>query len=290
MRTVEITYRYGEPDAPPRSRPTDADAARHRLEEGSQAFAALLDGLADDSGTASRVIQVDPRDLGLEVGNITGPKQRPFAAVLGCSDARVPIELIFNEGPNDLFVVRIAGNGLGSEVLGSLRYAVEHLGGSLKIVVVLGHSGCGAVSAAVDVFLEPERYLSLATSHSLRSILDRILVVIQASAKKMQETFGPDVSQNPRYREALIEMSIVINAALAAYTLQQEMGNRGIDGLKAAYGVYLLGTRQLWAPRRGTAMWTGLADPPVDLAAFVELGDDIVHSERITSILKSGSP
>ena len=290
MKTVEITYRYGEPDAPPRSRPTDADAARHRLEEGSQAFAALLDGLADDSGTASRVIQVDPRDLGLEVGNITGPKQRPFAAVLGCSDARVPIELIFNEGPNDLFVVRIAGNGLGSEVLGSLRYAVEHLGGSLKIVVVLGHSGCGAVSAAVDVFLEPERYLSLATSHSLRSILDRILVVIQASAKKMQETFGPDVSQNPRYREALIEMSIVINAALAAYTLQQEMGNRGIDGLKAAYGVYLLGTRQLWAPRRGTAMWTGLADPPVDLAAFVELGDDIVHSERITSILKSGSP
>ena len=290
MKTVEITYRYGEPDAPPRSRPTDADAARHRLEEGSQAFAALLDGLADDSGTASRVIQVDPRDLGLEVGNITGPKQRPFAAVLGCSDARVPIELIFNEGPNDLFVVRIAGNGLGSEVLGSLRYAVEHLGGSLKIVVVLGHSGCGAVSAAVDVFLEPERYLSLATSHSLRSILDRILVVIQASAKKMQETFGPDVSQNPRYREALIEMSIVINAALAAYTLQQEMGNRGIDGLKAAYGVYLLGTRQLWAPRRGTAMWTGLADPPVDLAAFVELGDDIVHSERITSILKAGSP
>ena len=66
---------------------------------------------------------------------------RPFAAVLGCSDARVPIELIFNEGPNDLFVIRGAGNGLGSEVLGSLKYAVEHLGGSLKVVVVLGHSG-----------------------------------------------------------------------------------------------------------------------------------------------------
>ena len=87
---------------------------------------------------------------------------------------RVPIELIFNEGPNDLFVVRVAGNGLGSEVLGSLKDAVEHLGGSLKIVVILGHSGCGAVSAAVDVFLEPKRYLSLATSHSLRGILDRL--------------------------------------------------------------------------------------------------------------------
>ena len=91
--------------------------------------------------------------LGCVEGENRGPKQRPFAAVLGCSDARVPIELIFNEGPNDLFVIRVAGNGLGSEVLGSLKYAVEHLGGSMKIVAVLGHSGCGAVSSAVDVYL-----------------------------------------------------------------------------------------------------------------------------------------
>lgn len=188
--------------------------------------------MADDSGTASRIIQIDPRDLGLEAGNNLGPRQRPFAAVPGCSDARVPIELIFNEGPNDLFVVRGARNDLGSEVLGSLKYAVEHMGGSLKIVVVLGHSGCGAVSSAVDVFLEPEKYLSLATSHALRSIFDRLLVVVQASAKKIQETFGAEVVRNPRYREALIEMFVVLNAALAAYTLQQEMGNRGIGTLK----------------------------------------------------------
>src|SRR5207342_3649559 len=129
---------------------------------------------------------VDPRDLGLASGSGAMPKQRPFAAILGCSDARVPVELIFNEGPNDLFVVRVAGNGLGSEVLGSLKYAVENLGGCLKLIVVLGHSGCGAVSAAVDVFLDPTRYLALATSHSLRNILDRLLVVVQASAKRMQ--------------------------------------------------------------------------------------------------------
>ena len=284
MRTVEITYRYGEQGELARPRPIDSDAARHRLDEGSQAFAALLDGLSDESGTASRIIQIDPRDLGLEAGVKVGPRQRPFAAILGCSDARVPVELIFNEGPNDLFVVRVAGNGLGSEVLGSLKYAVEHLGGSLKIVVVLGHSGCGAVSAAVDVFLEPRRYLSLATSHSLRGILDRLLVVVQAAAKKIYETFGPDITHNPAYREALIEVSIILNAALAAYTVQQEMGS---SGLRAAYGVYLLDTRQVWAPRRGTAIATGLADPPNDLTAFFELGDDIVHSDRIVSILKS---
>jgi carbonic anhydrase len=286
MRTVEITYRYGEQGVLARPRPADSEAARRRLDQGSQAFAALLDGLADESGTASRIIQIDPRDLGLLAGQNVGPRQRPFAAVLGCSDARVPIELIFNEGPNDLFVVRVAGNSLGSEVLGSLKYAVEHLGGSLKIVVILGHSGCGAVSAAVDVFLEPKRYLSLATSHSLRGILDRLLVVVQAAAKKLHETFGPDIARSPAYREALIEVSITINAALAAYTVQQEMGSSSSTDLRAAYGVYLLDTRQVWAPRRGAAMWTGLADPPSDLVAFVELGDDIVHSDRIAAILK----
>ena len=70
-------------------------------------------------------------------------KQRPFAAILGCSDARVPVELIFNEGPNDLFVIRVAGNGLGTEVLGSLKYAVENLGGSLSL------SWCWVIAAVV---------------------------------------------------------------------------------------------------------------------------------------------
>jgi carbonic anhydrase len=287
MRTVEIIYRYGAQDAPVPPRPTDADAARRRLDEGSQAFAALLDGLADDDGTAKRVIQVDAQDLGLVEGNKEDPKQRPFAAVLGCSDARVPIELIFNEGPNDLFVIRVAGNGLGSEVLGSLKYAVEHLGSSLKIIVVLGHSGCGAVSAAVDVFLDPSRYLALATAHSLRNILDGLLVVVQASAKRMHEIFGPDITRYPGYRGALIETSVIINAALAAYTVEKELRNRDPGGIQAVYGVYLLGTREVWAPHRGTAMWTGLAHPPSDLAAFAELGNAVIHSNRITSLLKA---
>lgn len=287
MKTVEITYRYGAPDRPSRSRPGDAEAARRRLDEGNQAFAALLDGLHADDGAARHVVQVDPRDLGLAEGDEAAPKQRPFAAILGCSDARVPIELIFNEGPNDLFVIRVAGNGLGNEVLGSLKYAVERLGSSMKIVVVLGHSGCGAVSTAVDVFLDPSRYLALATSHSLRHILDRLLVVVQASAKRMQEVFGPDIAQTRGYRSALIESSIVVNAALAAFTVQKEMESSDSRGIRAVYGVYILETRQIWAPRSGTTDWSALADPPSDRAAFVELGDAVLHSDRITSLLKA---
>ena len=286
MKTIEIIYRYGTNGELVRHRPVDSNAARQRLDEGSRAFAALIGSLDENREKATRVIEVDPHDLGL--GGTGDLKQRPFAAVLGCSDARVPIELIFNEGPNDLFVIRVAGNGLGNEVLGSLRYAVDHLGGSLKVIVVLGHSGCGAVSAAVDAFLEPARYLPLATSHALRNIVDRLLVVVQASAKKLQDAFGPDIVHNPGYRNALIEASIVTNAALAAYTVQQELGRAASEAIRAVYGVYLLETREVWAPHRGTSAWTGLADPPSDLASFGEFADSIARSERIASILKSG--
>src|SRR4051812_47389233 len=101
MTIVDITYRYGAQGDLARPRPVDSNAARHRLNEGSEAFAVLSGGSAGESGKVSRVIHVDSHDLGL-MGDTAGPKQRPFAAVLGCSDARVPIELIFNEGPNDL--------------------------------------------------------------------------------------------------------------------------------------------------------------------------------------------
>ena len=77
----------------------------------------------------------------------TGSQQRPFAVILGCSDSRVPPELIFDQGIGDLFVIRTAGHVADRAALGSVEYAVEHLG--VPLVVVLGHTGCGAVTAAV---------------------------------------------------------------------------------------------------------------------------------------------
>ncbi len=74
--------------------------------------------------------------------------QQPFAAILTCSDSRVPPEIIFDCGLGDLFVIRVAGNVLDDVVLGSMEYAVEHLG--VGLVMVLGHSRCGAVTAAVQ--------------------------------------------------------------------------------------------------------------------------------------------
>jgi carbonic anhydrase len=109
MRIIEITYQYDLDADTERAQPADADAARRRFDERSQAFANLIEQLGQGEGTSRRVIHVDPGDLGLSSDDRGAPKQRPFAAVVGCSDARVPIELVFNEGLNDLFVVRVVG-------------------------------------------------------------------------------------------------------------------------------------------------------------------------------------
>ena len=250
MKTVEIAYRYDGAEASLRERPDDADAARLRLNGGNRAFAELFTRLEEGTGTTRRVVPIDPRDLGLLPTGAESLQQRPFAAILGCADARVPIELIFNEGPNDLFVVRVAGNTLGDDVRGSLNYALDHLGESLRLIVVLGHSACGAVTAAADVFLDPAGYLALASKHSIRSMVDRLLVIVEASARKMAEMFGADISRHARYREALIEVAVVSNAALSAHSLQREIEKHAAHDVRTAYGVYLLAERTVWAPRR----------------------------------------
>jgi carbonic anhydrase len=84
------------------------------------------------------------RERRLEIASV----QRPFAAVLGCSDSRVPPEIVFDQGLGDLFVVRTAGHVVDHVVLASLEYAVEHL--KVPLIVVLGHTRCGAVEAAIE--------------------------------------------------------------------------------------------------------------------------------------------
>jgi carbonic anhydrase len=112
--------------------PVDPDTALARLLEGNRRFAAGHPEAA--AASADRIALADA--------------QQPFAAILGCSDSRVPVETVFDQGPGELFVIRLAGNIVTAEGLGSIEYAVEVLGSSL--VVVLGHSRCGAVRAAMS--------------------------------------------------------------------------------------------------------------------------------------------
>lgn len=91
--------------------------------------------------------------------------QHPFAVVLGCADSRVPPELILDQGLGDLFVIRVAGNVVDTDVIASVEYAIDHLG--TKLILVMGHSHCGAVSATLDhlsdVDSEPAEVVSLLT-------------------------------------------------------------------------------------------------------------------------------
>jgi carbonic anhydrase len=108
----------------------------------AEALRRLLDGNTRFAAGASAPRPADP----MRLRELTDG-QHPFATVLGCSDSRVPPEVVFDQGLGDVFVVRVAGNVVGAEILGSLGYALEHL--ATPLFVVLGHEGCGAVQAAL---------------------------------------------------------------------------------------------------------------------------------------------
>jgi carbonic anhydrase len=211
----------------------------------------------------------------------------PFAAVVGCADARVPVELIFSEGPNDLFVVRIAGNGLGDDVLGSLNYATEHLKDSLRTILVLGHSECGAVSAAVDVYLTPAKYLGLMTQKDLRHTLDRLLVVVQSGSAWLERVHGEAVIRSPGYRAGLIEFVVALNAALTANGILLTLGAESRSRISVLHGIYLLNEHLVWCPRPDTE-WHGLAPAPTDAEELVMLCNAVAASPRIHNILNGG--
>jgi len=94
--------------------------------------------------------------------------QKPFAVILGCSDSRVPVEIVFDQGVGDLFVIRVAGNIVAPSQIGSVEFAAEQFG--TRLVVVLGHTRCGAVEATLEELRRP----NASRSQNLRSIVDRI--------------------------------------------------------------------------------------------------------------------
>ena len=99
--------------------------------------------------------------------------QKPFAIILGCSDSRAPAEILFDQGLGDLFVIRVAGNVVAPSQIGSVEFAVSRY--NTRLVVVLGHSHCGAVSATIETLLEGED----SESRNIASIVDRVKPSVQ---------------------------------------------------------------------------------------------------------------
>jgi len=280
----EVTYRY-DPAHPLEGRtPRDPEEARRLLEAGNQAFASMASG----SAARSRIVYVGPEDVGLsEPCGV--PAQQPFAVVLGCSDARVPTELVFDRACNELFVARVAGNILSRELLGSIGYAVEHLGESLKLIVVLGHSRCGAVSAAVDDYLEPGGAPGLSASHNVQSIMNVLFPAVRRAARTLSANRGDGVSKLPGYRKALVECSVVLNAALTASVLRGEFVDSP-EHLRVVFGVYDLASHLVYVPLSPVEE----GEPPVRLAVapggredFRQLASRVANSALITRLLLS---
>lgn len=140
--------------------------ALQRLREGNRRFV---------SGLRSLESLVSPvrRDELLE-------EQQPFAVILGCSDSRVPAETIFDQGLGDLFVIRVAGNIVAPSQAGSIEFAVERFG--TRLVVVLGHTRCGAIHATLEDILRP----NACRSNNLLSIVNRIRPQVEALFEQEQ--------------------------------------------------------------------------------------------------------
>src|ERR1700722_12826465 len=122
------------------------------LQEGNRCF---VSDISNRDAIASRARRLE-----------VAASQAPFAAILGCSDSRVPVEIVFDQGLGDLFVIRVAGNIVAPSLIGSVEFAAEQFG--TRLVVVLGHSRCGAIEATIDQLQQPKNN----RSRNLHSIVD----------------------------------------------------------------------------------------------------------------------
>lgn len=178
-----------------------ADAALDRLREGNRRFVASARDRDLDWEHARRL------DLQRE--------QWPFAIVLGCSDSRVPLEMIFDQGLGDLFVVRVAGNVAAPTQIGSIEFAAIRF--DTPLVVVLGHSGCGAVAAAVDRRFTGEGF----DSPHLGEVVRRIQPIVEATRDahpllERDDLLAASVRENARATAALLTRESTVLAGRVA--------------------------------------------------------------------------
>lgn len=186
-----------------------AREALQRLRDGNGRFVA---GVRSSDTLASQTRRVE-----LAAG------QEPFAIILGCSDSRVPAEIVFDQGLGDLFVIRIAGNIVAASQIGSVEFAAARYG--TRLVVVLGHSQCGAVLAALDELMRS----TTTQSRNLRSIVDRVRPSVEA-------LLATELRHDP---VALVRQAVRANVRASANQLRH--GSDVIEQLEQRDGLLIVG-------------------------------------------------
>jgi carbonic anhydrase len=281
----EIVWQITDTETVRDAGPTDARTARRRLERGSEAFTALFD--AGSSG-ARRIVQLAPEELGISPTG-DAPDQRPFAMVLSCADARVPVEMLLSQRANDLFVVRVAGGVLGESAMGSLDYAVARLP-TVHLALVLGHTRCGAVTAAVDTYLHPDTYVGMGDSRPLLALVHNLLGPVRLAAHTLEEVHGREVVSRPGYRDALVEMAVVANAGVVAAAIAARSSRRAaVVGRRVdtGFAVYDLVSRGIGVPGSLAAWVPGIVDAPGDPDAFSHWLREVAFGPRVSTMLEA---
>lgn len=189
-----------------------AQEALERLREGNRRFAA---GARNSAGDLARRTEL-------------AKGQEPFAIILGCSDSRVPAEIVFDQGLGDLFVIRVAGNVVSPSQIGSVEFAAARFG--TRLVVVLGHSQCGAILATLEELAQP----TANRSRNLRSIVDRVRPSVEGLLKT-------DLRHDPT---ALVKVAVRANVGVAvshlrhgSEILEQLIEDEGLTVVGAEYSL-----------------------------------------------------
>ncbi|GGS43128.1 carbonic anhydrase [Deinococcus knuensis] len=203
-----------------------ADLKDSDVQTPEAAIAALKDGNARFfSGQATRP-EVSANERRAQIMG-----QTPYAAILACSDSRVPVELVFDQGLGQLFVVRVAGNVVGEAGLGTLEYAIRHL--DVHLVVVMGHEACGAVAAA----LMPEERVAEEPEH-LQALIRRIQPSVQnmPPIRDKKARMREAVLNNVRHQVSILRSQAVIQEAEGSGQIRvigayYEIGSGAVDFL-----------------------------------------------------------
>ncbi|TDY04206.1 carbonic anhydrase [Thiohalophilus thiocyanatoxydans] len=155
--------------------------------------------------------------------NLATSQQEPIAIILGCSDSRAPAELVFDQGLGDLFVIRVAGNIVAPSQVGSVEFAADRFG--TKLVVVLGHSNCGAITATLEELRRPTEN----QSPNLHSIVSRVSPAVQNLLD-----LSPDLS-----RQELVDKAVRANVRASCDHLRH--GSAILEDLIANNGLLVVG-------------------------------------------------
>lgn len=180
-----------------------------RLKEGNRRFTATVSTPDDGTNGLCRPVLTATQD--------------PIAVIFGCSDARVPAEIIFDQGLGDLFVIRVAGNVMAPSLVGSVEFAAAKFG--TRLVVVMGHTECGAVAATLDEMRQPSEN----QSRNLRAIVDRI-------RPSIEPLFHTELARNPA---ELYAQSIRANIRASANHLRH--GSQLLEQLIQEDGLLVVG-------------------------------------------------